>query len=370
MYREDDSASRKRPYDGSAPNNRQEAAAAAAGGMPQGVGLNMPMKGPPPHMQMRPQGQGMGPGMRPAHPQMAMGRGVGAGGMAAGQQLQLPASAQMLVQTALQSVQNLPAHQQHAAFQAQLQIIQRNAHAQLRAQGMSAGIPGQAQMAGMQQLNQGMAAAQQLQGLRAPGLPPNVVAAQNLQQHVLQHQMIQQQVLQQQQQQQQRMQGLPPGVPPNIQGLLQQQGVVQRIPQGDGSADMPPSVAEVAAAAGMPPERLRAMLPRRIAAVMDRSRADSSRNIAPACAAGPMQSSVAAQAAGAATEPVAAEAGSSAARPSASNRRQPGRRQRGVIPQLDGEGDDEEDYAGDYEGESSMPGAHMQLAHSLHSCTP
>jgi hypothetical protein len=280
--------------------------------------------------------------------------------MAATQQLQLPANAQMLMHSALQSVQNLPTHQQHAALQAQLQLISRNAHAQLRAQGMSAGIPGHGQIAGMQQLNQGMAAAQQIHSLRPPGLPPNVVAAQNLQQM-----MMQQQVLQQQQQQ--RMQGLPPGVPPNIQGLLQQQGVVQRIPQGDGSADMPPSVAEVAAAAGMPQERLRAMLPRRLTAIMDRSRTDSSRSTAAACAGGRMQS-VHAQAAGGATEAVAVEAGSSAAWPAASNRRHPRRRWCGDIPQLDGQGDEEEDYAGDYEGESSCSGGrtHAGCVHAAH----
>lgn len=302
-------------------------------------------------MQMRPQGQPGMPGMRPGQPQMPMARGMGPGGMSAQQLQGLPPQTNMILQTALANVQGLPAHQQQAALHAQLQALSRMA---ARPQGMpGGGIPGQAQVAGMH-MNQGLAAGQQLQGLRGPGLPANVLAQQqNLQQQVLQHQMMQQQVMQQQQQQQ-RMQGLPAGVPPNIQGLLQQQqGVVQRIPQGDGSADMLPTVAEVAAAAGMPPERLRAMLPCRIAAIMDRSSAGSSRSTVPASAS---VSQVAAELVPEPTSAAAAGAGNSqggAGRVAASRQKQQQRRrrQRSTIPQLDGEDDDEEDYAGGYEGE-------------------
>ena len=377
----DEDLSRKRPYDGLAPNNRQEAAAAAAGVQPSG--MNMPMKGGPMHMQMRPAGQAA-PGMRPGQPQMPMGRGMGAGGLTGAQQQQA------LIQLAMASVQHLPPAQQQAALQAQLQAMQRNAQI-ARAQGVAGGIPGQPQVgAGMQGLNQGLPAGQQLQnlqGLRAPGLPPQVLAAQQQQQQ--QQQALHQHLMQQQaiQQQQLRMQqglpaGLPAGMPANLQLLQQQQGVVQqgvvqqRIPQGDGSSDLPCSISEVAAAAGMQPDQLRAMMPRRIAAILDRSAGASSSSMrVPAAAAG--------QAAGAADvallPPAAADTQGAVASSvsggggAAAGRVKPRRRRHGPsIPQVDGNGDDEEEeeeeFGGDYEGKR-VCGCVSRSCMAKHLCT-
>jgi len=382
--RDEDPASRKRPYDGSAPNSRQEAAAAAAAAA---GGVGMPIKGPTPHMMMQPRPAGQPlpaviPGMRTAHPgtQIPLTRalpGVPAA-LAAGQQQHpgLPPGLQQLhglsqhnimLQTALARVNGLPPQQRQQALQMQLHALQQG---HLHGQAMVAGIPGQHQVPGMQP-NQGLPAGQQLQGmagLRAQGMPHQGFPQQALQQQGLTQQGLQQQGLQQQGLQQQglRLPGMPGAMPAAgvqqataLQGLMPQALMQQqRIPQGDGSADLPPSIAEVAAAAGMQPEQLRAILPPRIAAIMDRGSVDSS-------ALGSMQGSSTGPAQAGAAGGVAAAAAAAAAGVTGRGRASPGstlqqrRRQRRVIPQVDGEGD-EEDY-GDDEEDDGACSAHIVL---------
>ena len=100
----------------------------------------------------------------------------------------------------------------------------------------------------------------------------------------------------------------------------------------------------------MQPQQLRAILPPRIAAIMDRSRPGSSGNTSSTSGGGGSNVGTASVPAGAAANAGSSRTGKARLEVFGSSGAVQHRRpRRGVIPQVDGEGDeDEEDYVGDY----------------------